>query len=245
MALADLAPSAVAAYALDEASGNALDQVNSYDATETSGTIGTDTGKLGSARDFEAGDDEWFERASNSDFQTGDVAFAAFVWVKPESIGSGMTIFSKLDGSNGEYRLEIDGGGSIRWVVYGASGFGSSAAAVSDTTASAGNWFRIVVWHDPTANEIGIAVNDDSPTTTSITGGVYVGTGPFMIGSQNPFGQPFDGLIDELVFLKGVVPSAAEITEDYNGGTGVAFADWDAEGGGGNRRRRLLLTRAA
>jgi hypothetical protein len=79
MTLAAKAASVVAAYALDEASGNAVEQVNGYDATETGGTIASAAGKLGNARDFEAVDTEWFQRADNADLSVGNIDFMARV----------------------------------------------------------------------------------------------------------------------------------------------------------------------
>jgi hypothetical protein len=51
----------------------------------------------------------------------------------------------------------------------------------------------------------------------------------------------WDGWIDDVVVLKNYFLDATERSDDYNSGTGVAFADW-AGAAATVRPRSLLLT---
>jgi hypothetical protein len=247
MALAD---NLIAYWPLDEASGDALDAHGSLDLTETGGTIGTATGKVGDARDFEADDTEFFARADGTDLSTGDIDFTFAAWVQLESKPSSATLISKGTVSDGEYYLMYRGGGTDRFEfsAYGGAGFASGSTARADNlgSPSSATWYFVVAWHDSVNNQIGIAVNAGTADTASHSAGVLDGSGAFFLGAGYPHhpatgGEPWDGLIDEVGFWKRVL-TGSERTELYNAGAGRDYAYIaGGGGGGGNRRRRLLL----
>jgi hypothetical protein len=117
----------------------------------------------------------------------------------------------------------------------------------ADSSANAGalstaTWYLVCFWHDPVANQIGISIHgaaSSTANTLSFAGGSYSSTSSFEIGKGE-----MNADIDELVILQGALLDSTERDELWNGGTGVAFADW-AGGGGTNRRRRLLICGAA
>lgn len=237
MALTD---SLISHWALDEASGNALDSHGSNDLTETGGTIDSATGKVGNCRDFEEADTEWFEHADNASLSTGDIdfTFAAWVFMESEAALFG-TILAKGSLSTNSveyslyYRQSVD---DFQWKV----GNGTASATVSSTlNVTTGTWYFVVAWHDSVNNLLGISVNDGAAVTASYSSGGNDNASAFMIGADST-GRYFDGLIDEVSFWKRVLTSD-ERTELYNAGAGLAYP-WSAPAAG-NRRRRVLLGR--
>lgn len=247
MALADAVPFAVANWPLSEASGNAIDAVASHDGTETGGTIAAAGGLLGSAgsRDFESADTEYFAVASHADLQLGDNRWMIRLLVQLESKGATWDFVSKYSfGADKEYRVGYDAGADRFFIAIRDTVGGDASRSASDFgSPSTGTPYLIHAWHDSTANELGIAVNAGTATTMSHTTGVNTSTAALWIGAEEGGDANFfDGLLADIVLLKGYILDATERTEDYNGGSVVPFADWD--GGGGPapvRRRRLLL----
>lgn len=248
MALADAVPFAVAHYACDEASGSLLDSINGYDLAEASGSIGAAAGVFNGARDFEAGDSEYAWIADNADLSGGDVKYMIRCWVNLESKSSDQTLCSKLSnsGNPSEYALSyIASSDRFRFAASdGGAAWDATVLADNFGAPSTGTWYLIHVWHDPDANVIGISVDAGTANTAAFSAGLGDTTAPFNIGdfgglggaggaggADGSGGSFFDGLIDDVVILKGYLLDATERTADYNSGTGVAFADW--AGGGG------------
>lgn len=233
MALADAVPFAVAHWSLDEASGTRFDSIGSNDLTDNN-TVASATGMFGDAANFEADDAERLSLASNSDVQQSDIDYMIRAVVQLESKGATRTIVSKWNTGAQEYLLYYDSGddrfnfivrdGSTNTVgVVSATNFGSPSTATQ---------YLIHAWHSATNNEVGIAVNAGTANTASTSGAPGAGASEFCIGGHDATGN-FDGLIDDVVLVKNYILDATERSEDYNGGAGVAFADWAGGGGGG------------
>jgi hypothetical protein len=228
-----LTDSLVSHWKLDEASGNAIDAHGTNDLTETDGTIGSAAGKLGNARDFEAADTEYFNKADNADLSTGDIDFTFAGWVQLESTGAAQAVFSKWPFAN-EYFLRYDGSRFV-WLV------GSGSATANNLGApSSGVWYFFVAWHDSVNNIVGIQINNGTADTTSYSSGVTDAGAEFALGGKVDGGPEYlDGLLDSVSFWKRVL-TADEKTELYNGGTGLDYDDWDAGGGGGTTHHIFL-----
>jgi hypothetical protein len=242
MALADAAPFAVAAWTLDEASGTRADSVGSNDLADTN-TVGSAAGLFGNAADFELSSAQYLSIADNTALSMGNVKMTLTAWLKFESVAATQRIIGKLGSSHGEYSLWYSvGSGKLVWEVYGAASFGTQAVQTSDTfgTVSSGVWLLVVVTHDPDADQIGISVNGGAFDTEAHSAGIYDGNTPFELGAYSNGPTYYDGLMDDVVVLKGYCLNATEAAELYNSGAGVAFADW-AGGATANRRRRLLM----
>lgn len=234
MALSDAYAAAVGAWNLDEASGDRADQVGSSTLTDLN-TVGSAAGKFGNAADFEADTSEALICAGdNAALSMGDVDFTLRCWVKLESKGATRGILAKWNASssNREYAL-IYNTSNDRYEFY----VSSNGTAIANVTAnnhgspSTGTWYLIHAWHDSVNNQIGISVNAGTANTASYSSGVFDGASSFSIGYYVGGTQLYmDGLIDDAVVLKNYVMSSAERTADYNGGTGVAFANWATSG---------------
>lgn len=243
MALADAVSSAVAHWTLDAASGNETDTINSIVLTDNN-TVGTGTGKFSNARDFETANSEYLSVADNGDLSVGDIDFAVRCWVQLESKSANLAIITKddLDNDHAEYRLYYDSSTDrFAWQVPKGTNSNTNASFYTNVQAdnfgspSTGTWYLIHAWHDSTANEIGISVNAGTANTAAHSVGPSRRdkTAAFAIGTIRPAipAWHFDGLVDDVVILKNYLLDSTERTEDYNSGTGVAFADWSGGSG--------------
>lgn len=241
--LADLpaaAGAAVAHWSMDEASGSRSDSVGSQTLTDNNTVLGG-TGKFNNGADFERDTTEYLSRASSSTLQMGDVDFTIRAWVKLETLpptGVDYMVVAKdvnTPANSRDYTLDISRTTyNPRFYVNGGGG---GLVASWGSGLSTGTWYLIHAWHDASANELGISVNAGTPVTAT-TGGTAPETSAaeFRIGARAYAGAQgyFDGVIDDVVILKGHVMTSAERTADYNSGTGVAFSDWNPGGGSGS-----------
>jgi hypothetical protein len=222
----------VSYWKLDEASGDALDSHSTNHLTETSGTIGSTTGKIGNCRDFELGDTEYFTIADSAALSTGDIDFTLACWVNLESktASQRQTLISKYNttGNQREYWLTYNpqtAPGTSNPFGFTISATGSSTVVIRESTTfgtpSTGTWYFVVAWHDSVANTVNIQVNNGTVDSTSHSGGVFDGTSPFVLGARETVDN-LDGLLDEVGFWKRVLTSD-ERTALYNGGNGLAY----------------------
>lgn len=227
MALSD---NLIAAWELDEASGNAIDSHGANDLTDTN-TVTTGTGLVYStARDFEEATDEYFTIADNTDLSTGDIDFTFEAWCKWESNNNYRLILGKSpNGEFGkpEYNLLIDQDVGQRFgFSINPNGVDPNVGVTANNfgNTSSGTWYQVICWHDATANQIGIAVNAGTADTTAHSAGVWDSTGAFQIGNGNTaVTRTWDGLIGPVRFWKRVLTSD-ERTELYNSGAGRTYA---------------------
>ena len=232
----------IAAWELDEASGNAIDSHGANDLTETGGTIATGTGLIyGSARDFEADDTEWFTIADNTDVSAGDIDFSFELWIKAESLTTFRALFGKDNGGAGkEYNCYAYSNGNIQFNVSNSGLAEHGVVTAGAGSITTGNWIQVCCGHSATANETWIAINAGTPATTSYSGGVQDGTAGFQIGALDSLGSlPFDGLIGPVRFWKRDIRS--DISELYNSGSGRTYAYITGGGGGATGAGFLLL----
>lgn len=210
----------ISRWELDEASGSAVDGWGSNTLTETSGTIDP---FAGGGRDFELGDSEWFEIASNASLVTGDIDFTIAAWVRAESLpASVMEIACKQtsSGVGGEWLLGWDGSSRFRFLVRNLA----DAANVSRNFTTLGlpvinTWYFLVAWHDSVANTLNAQANDGAVDSTAHSAGVFAGTAKFLLGNRDGGTNYWDGVIRRVGFWKRVL-TANERTWLYNGGVG-------------------------
>lgn len=217
---------------LDETSGNALDAHGSNDLTETSGTIASVVGKVGNARDFEAGDTEWFEIADNASLSMGvGQDFTIGLWFKPESFhGSDATqVIAKYDygNQNREFSLRnlASDPGDLQFECSPDGNTNRDSVATGETITF-GNWHFIVCWYSDTDQKIYIQVNNAAADNAACDGGAYNGTSKFAIGADYNNGVAtnniLDGIVDEAFVYKRVL-TADEREWLYNSGNGRRY----------------------
>jgi hypothetical protein len=227
LSLATAYANAVAGYALNEASGNALDSIGSNDLTQN-GTVGAVTGKLDGARGNYSGSN-YFDKADNATLSAGDIQLVLRCWVKLNSKGGTMCFAGKGNVSavgTGEYML-LYGAGSDRLAFAVSDGSGFTTVSANNLGSPAtGTWYLLHGWHDSVNNVLGISVNAGTADTVSYSTGIQDGTNNFIVGNDTDHSRALDGYVDDVVLVKNYILDATDRTADYNGGTGVRFADW-------------------
>lgn len=212
-------------YALDETSGDVIDETGNYDGTNYGATRGV-AGRINNAFDFD-GDDDMVERQAIP--FSGDTATLS-VWVKRDDINNDDGILSfnnNVSGSNTyiEYVIMDDG------TLMQGSPAGGLSTSWRTTTSPLDNtdWHHIVIVID---NEYIVYV-DGVEMDLSFTSGDNDGDFVNDLSAYNRFGigmmrrddetyNPFDGKIDEVGIWDRAL-TQTEIIELYNGGDGLSY----------------------
>lgn len=210
----------IAYWKLDEASGTRVDIIGGESLTDNN-TVTQAVGKVGSAGQFTAANNEYLSRADSPALSAGDRDFTISAWVYLDSKGAvrGIVDKSDLGTSAGEYsllfnnavdrfRFLIQNGTSL--VVATADAFGSPSLAT---------WYHIMAWHDSVLNTVNIQINGGTVNSQATAAVVPSDTTRlFIVGSASDgAGSRWDGRIDEVKFWSRVL-TAPERAEDYNNG---------------------------
>lgn len=237
MSLAAAKPFAAVAYPMDEAAGIAVDAVGTNDLTDNN-TVGADaSGPFGNCRRFVAANSESFGGADGAIWEIGsDQSTTWCVWLKKNNPGTFGVVFAKKGNNGNEYLLWWVGSGFGNTYVFEVwdSANTSHQAKLPDGTGNDDTtWHLFICRYNASAREISISMDGGAWTTAAFhaTNAPNTTTEPFYIGRE-PAGTYWQGDCAEYVFLPGYLFTDADRDELWNGGAGVAFADWDAGGGG-------------
>ncbi|MEQ6902448.1 LamG-like jellyroll fold domain-containing protein, partial [Nocardioides sp. YIM 152588] len=185
-------PGLVAGWSFDEASGSTVADLsgNGNDGAVLGGTSWV-SGKYGGALSFDGASGRVSVPASASlDLSS---AMTLMAWIEPTASQSGWrTIMQRetdayfLNASNSTGALRPSGGGTI----------GGGAAFVTGTTASpVGQWTHVALTYD--GAELRLYVNGQLAASSPKGGAVQSTSNPLSIGGNSPYGEYFQGLIDE------------------------------------------------
>lgn len=206
--------------------GNSNDAVSTNNGTDTSITYSSGNGKIVQG----AGMNGSSSRSSvgNSSALTPN-AISIAAWVKRNSTGTLDQILTRdyADSGNANtraYQFRLDTTDVAQFVPFNASSVG---VITGSTTISSGTWYHIVgTWDGTTIN---LYVNGTSDATgVSFSGTLRSGgaNNTYIGADQNGgAGAPanfFDGAIDEVGIWNRAL-TGAEITQLYNGGSGLAY----------------------
>jgi hypothetical protein len=206
---------------LDEASGTRYDRWGTSNLTANgTGGVGTGTGKINGSADFESTESDFLEIADNAALSTGDIDFTISAWVNLESEAVDMDIVSKYEGGGvQEYRLfYLQSSDVFRFTIQDAAG-ATVGAVNSSINPSTGTWYHITVYHDSVNNQVGMIINNGTPTTGNTSASPTDTASSFRLGARNTTETSFfDGLIDEVGFWKRTL-SSDEVTYLYSSGS--------------------------
>ena len=213
-------------WALDEASGDAIDSASGGLNLTANATPGTAVGKVATCRTLEAASSQYFNRTSGTNFGCANIAFFWSLWVKWVSQGDARRVFShaKNDFSFINYELYESGNGGLVFRAWSA-GLGGNKAVTYSGALSTGLWYHIVCGQDAPDGNLFIAVNNSTPDTAALAGLIpAAGDGQFNLGryaaGENSY---IDAYIDEVGFWKRA-PLVGEIDFQYNAGAGRSYA---------------------
>jgi hypothetical protein len=206
-------PDAVVFYNLDEASGDATDDIGSNDLTDFNG-VTSGAGILGTARSFVNASSQALYHSDNATFSTGDVDFSVSVWFRTTTVaGSFRIVCGQQDAW---YIFQNDAA-----LVFRTGTAGAPDDLTSSVTLSANTWYHVVVTFTAAGNGKSVTVNAGTPTTNSGGAAPTDSSSIFEVGSYGGGGSfYFDGRIDLLGLWKRVLTSQ-EHTDLYNGGAGL------------------------
>jgi hypothetical protein len=134
-------------------------------------------------------------------------------WIRPTAAQAGWrTILARqtdvyfLMAGNGTGTLRPDGGGT----------FGGSVSDLgSPTDAPLNAWTHVATTYDGAT--LRLFVNGTQVSAQAVTGAVATTTNPLWIGGNQPYGEYFQGLIDDVRVYNRAL-TAADIQNDMNGG---------------------------
>jgi len=199
-------------YTMDEASGTRADSHGSNDLTANgTGGVGSATGKLGLAADFESTENDYLINTANT---TADTDVTICGWFKPESTGAVSEFFSLGAGGNFIARANT----TVYQAIYNAfTTFNYTGGA----DFAAGTWYHVCAWYDAGNNRVGASKNaviNDAVATAPNGAGTDI-----VIGARDTTPtSPTDGLLDEVAIYSRIL-TQAEINCLYGSGTPPAY----------------------
>lgn len=215
---------------LDEASGNATGAHAGIVLTETNPTIGTGTLGGRAARDFERSSSQYLAVNDSTALSLGsDTPFTIAIRSQVEAnLTSAAYVLVGKDtssGANREFDLYHTNAAGFRWIVWGSGGASTQIQWSGITNPTVGTPYTIIAWHDPSADVLGMSINDATAQTVAHSTGTRDGAAAFQIGGGiGVSANHFDGLLGSCAYWKRVLTST-ERTEYYNSGSGLSYAD--------------------
>ena len=224
---------------LQEASSTRTDVYGSNDLSDNATVTGA-TGKVGNASQFTASNSEYLSHTDNATFsQTGDMSFSFWMYgdTLPSTNGTNAGLIEKLLGTGNQrsYLFGMSYGvgtaDTAEWrIAMSSDGSALTTKYITRTATSTSTWYHVVITYDASAGTVEIFVNGSSEgTATGLPTSIYDSTASFYLGaSVNALASYFDGRLDEFGFWSKVLTSG-EISDLYNSGSGIPFAEWTFE----------------
>jgi len=210
---ADLNTNLTSYYNLDETSGTtAFDSLFLNNGTNNGADVNV-TGKLGTAYDFEASQEDTVNLGAVIIPTTGD--FTIDAWIKPESKVPDSNIIKQNAGGTGRFGFGVKGETDLQAYIFHNGGPGTMT---STTSMNTGEWYYITARRDSGNMSIWVngvlEVSQTDSAALESTNTLISGTG----------GTAADGVIDEVGFWARAL-SDAEIVQRYNGGNGITYTN--------------------
>ena len=201
---------------MEDASGGAVDSINSNNASEAgSGTYTYQVdGKIGNAIQLNQDPNPLLNAGNASELRiTGAITVAG--WLK-KNTASSVYLVSKRGGvPNRGYRLEIRSAGEANFSI-SPDGTNLEESGWSTTATSVGEWHHVVGVYEP-STRVAVYIDGvlESENTTSISPSIHNSTQDFIIsGWTNGGGSTIDGSVDDIRVYDRAI-SEAEIMALY------------------------------
>lgn len=202
-------------YKLDETSGEVIDSVGSYNA-ENNGATTNIAGKINTAYDFEKDDAGDYIDFGNLDIDTLD--FSVCMWMNLETSASTTQVpfeYSAVGLSKGYKEFVLSSGN----IVFKA---GNNVGPPSHAYGGTGAWIFVCGIRDNSNSKSLLYFNGNSVANGSIGTDTYDIYDNLTIGGKYGASYWYDGKFDEIGFWNRTL-SASEITDLYNGGSGISY----------------------
>jgi len=178
---------------------------NGETLTANGGPSYSASGKIGKCIDLESGSSQYLSHADggSTDISGADQELTLEAWVKFESATADAGIISKYKSDTGDrqYILWFDHSEDSIACNLSGDGAANTRALGADNTVDDGSWHHVRAVYDDTDIRIYVdgaldANGADNPK--AYTAGIADKAGDFRVGSQQVWGNYFDGLIDEV-----------------------------------------------
>ena len=209
----------VSYWKLNVGSSNQIDSVNSNDGTVDGATY-TASGKIGGAYNFDGTNDR-INISNDASFNSLS-AYSISAWIYRDGTSDDF-IFSKLNDfteHNKNYEFGIE---SNKIFLLNGNGGGYNKVLGTSTLSSSTWYFVVGVWDGTDIKVYLDGSLDCSPISSTV---VSFGTTAIALGTRQTGYAFFDGKIDEVGFWDRALTST-EITQLYNGGTGITYDSLD------------------
>ncbi len=203
-------PGLVGAWAFNEGTGTTTADASGNGNTGTLvGASWTTQGRYGGALSFNGSSLVRVQDSASLDLTT---AMTLSAWIMPTATQSGWrTILQRQTDS---YFLNASNDAALR--PAGGGTFGGGTSFVSGPTANPVNaWTHVALTYDGTTQRL--YVNGTQVATRATTGTIQATDNPLWIGGNNPYGEYFTGLIDDVRIYNRAL-TQTDIQTDLNSG---------------------------
>jgi hypothetical protein len=174
---------------LDESSGQWQDGGTLANHLVDVNTVGSATGRVNLAADFESSDREYLKIADTAQSGlniTGDLTLVG--WINPESLGQTMMMASKYDfgsGNNRAYRFGIFETKVLHFAVSPDGQYSSEYILDGKTVLHSGQWYHTAAVFDANGRTMRLYLNGELEATQTVSfNSIKMSTAPFMLGSN-------------------------------------------------------------
>jgi len=179
-------------------------------------------GKVGNAASIAASLSQYFSLADGPLISITGALTIAF-WVNFVNLDVSATPIAKWNTGQSSWAIDTAGAGG-NWRFY-VSADGTAANVLTSAFApSLATWYFIVAIHDPVNDIISFIIDNGTPETKAHSTNIFDGTAELRIGRRgNADSADLSGLFDQYG-LWNVVLSPGLITQLFNGGAGLSYA---------------------
>ncbi len=203
---------------LDEASGTRYDSAQAHHLT-THGNPMQVEGKVGGyATQFSPSRYDYLSTNSTPALRLNATDFTLAGWVFFDSVDA-VSLLGKWQSGSREYLLACDGTFLALSVSSNGSDLTTLNGSVSLETAT---WYHFAAWHDTTLQTLNLAIDNGVPASASYASGVFAADSDFEMGRDAIAETYFGGRLNSVSLWKRLL-TAAERTQLYNGGNGLAY----------------------
>ena len=198
--------------------GDSVDVVSANDGTDTDITYSVPNGKINQGAGFNGTTSKI--ALPSTGFPSGSGARSFTAWIKPNSFPEYVPII-QYGTNSANHGMTWNFNGTVGNLIIGKQG--ANASAASSTAVSTGVWNFVAVTIDASGNIV-YYLNGSADGTATLAG-IDTTLSLAVMGSQISgwFGPTFfDGAIDEVGIWSRAL-SSPEVTQLYNGGTGLSF----------------------
>lgn len=208
-------------WSMDEASGTRADSTgNGYDLTDNN-TVPSGTGLINNAADFTAANSEYLN-VNSVPAQGLQLTVAGWLNLDVKTTAYFVDYATGTTNDETVIRLLYIGGATDEMRLITGSGASATTISVSFSTLSTGSFVFVVAQVNGTNTKLRI---NDSDSLQAISGAATTQSAiaDFYVGARATSPAAYlTGLVDELGLWSRVL-TASEITQLYNGGSGLAY----------------------